>query len=159
MDASFWALVGLILFFALLWYLKVPGMITGGLDKRADDIRTELDEARKLREEAQALLAEYQRKRHEAESEAEAIVAEANAEAERMTAEANRALEEMIARRSKAAEDKIAQAESQAVAEVRAKAADIAVDAARTILTAKVKDKVADDLLTSSIDQVKTHLN
>lgn len=159
MDASFWALVGLILFFALLWYLKVPGMITGGLDKRADDIRTELDEARKLREEAQALLAEYQRKRHEAESEAEAIVAEANAEAERMTAEANKALEEMIARRSKAAEDKIAQAESQAVAEVRAKAADIAVDAARTILTAKVKDKVADDLLARSIDQVKTHLN
>ena len=76
-----------------------------------------------------------------------------------MTAEANKALEEMIARRSKAAEDKIAQAESQAVAEVRAKAADIAVDAARTILTAKVKDKVADDLLARSIDQVKTHLN
>ncbi|GAA0778506.1 ATP F0F1 synthase subunit B [Roseibium denhamense] len=159
MDASFWALVGLILFFALIAYLKVPGMITGALDKRADDIKKELEEARKMREEAQELLSGYQRKRHEAESEAEAIVAEANAEAERLTVETNEALEEMIARRSKAAEDKIAQAESQAIAEVRAKAADIAATAAEHILTAKVKDKVADDILAKSIDQVKAKLN
>jgi len=159
MDASFWALVGLVLFFALIIYLKVPGKITSGLDKRADDIKDELEEARRLREEAQALLSDYQRKRHEAEEEAAAIVAEANAEAERLTAETDRALEEMISRRSKAAEDKIAQAETQAIAEVRSKAADIAVQAAEGILTAKVKDKVADDILSDSISQVKANLN
>ncbi|EFO34423.1 ATP synthase B chain [Roseibium sp. TrichSKD4] len=159
MDASFWALVGLVLFFALIIYLKVPGKITSGLDKRADDIKDELEKARRLREEAQALLSDYQRKRHEAEEEATAIVAEANAEAERLTAETNRALEEVISRRSKAAEDKIAQAETQAIAEVRSKAADIAVQAAEGMLTAKVKDKVADDILSDSISQVKANLN
>lgn len=159
MDASFWALVGLILFFALIAYLKVPGKVTGALDKRADSIRDELEEARKLREEAQSLLSDYQRKRHEAEGEAEAIIAEANQEAERLTLETNQALEEMIARRTKAAEEKIAQAETQAIAEVRGKAADIAVAAAEEILTAKVKDKVADDILSKSIEQVKDRLN
>ncbi len=159
MDATFWALVGLILFIALIVYVKVPKTIGSALDNRADDIRKELEEARRMREEAQTLLAEYQRKRHEAEGEAEAIIAEANTEAERLTLETNQALEEMIARRSKAAEDKIAQAESQAIAEVRAKAADVAVAAAEVILTAKVKDKVADDILSKSIAQVKESLN
>jgi len=159
MDSSFWALVGLILFFALITYLKVPGFITKALDKRADDIQNELDEARRLREEAQSLLSDYQRKRHEAEEEAKAIVAEANAEAERLTAETNKSLEEMIARRSKTAEDKIAQAESQALAEVRARAADVAVKAAEDILTSNVKDKIADDIMAKSIAQVKANLN
>ncbi|WP_150524450.1 F0F1 ATP synthase subunit B [Roseibium sediminis] len=159
MDATFWALIGLVLFIALIAYLKVPGKIGGALDKRADDIRDELEEARRLREEAQALLSDYQRKRHEAEEEAANIVAEATAEAERLTVETNKALEEMIARRTKAAEDKIAQAESQAVKEVRSKAADIAVRAAEDILSSKIKDKVADDILAKSIDQVKANLN
>jgi len=159
MDATFWALIGLILFFALMIYVKVPTKIGTSLDDRAAAISKELEEARKMREEAQALLSEYQRKRHEAESEAEAIIAEASSEAERLTAETNKALEEMIARRTKAAEDKIAQAENQAVAEVRSKAADIAVAAAEEILTAKVKDKVADDILSKSIAQVKDRLN
>ena len=159
MDATFWALIGLILFFVVIFYVKVPAKINGSLDERAETIRKELEDALKMREEAQALLSEYQRKRHEAESEAEAIIAEANSEAERLTLETSQALEEMIARRTKAAEDKIAQAESQAVAEVRAKAADIAVAAAEEILAAKVKDKVADDILAKSIEQVKERLN
>jgi len=159
MDATFWALVGLVLFFALITWIKVPGKVGAALDKRADTIRQELEEARKLREEAQALLAEYQRKRHEAEEEAEAIVAEARHEAERMTTEANQALEEMIERRTRAAERKIEQAEGQALAEVRARATDIAVAAAEAILAAKVKDKVADDLLAKSIEDVRARLN
>lgn len=158
-DATFFAFVGLVLFFIVIIWVKVPGKITAGLDTRADAIRKELDEARKLREEAQALLADYQRKRNEAESEAEDIIAEANAEAERLTFETNQALEEMIARRTKAAETKIAQAESQAVADVRAKAADIAVAAAEQILSSKVKDKVSDSILEDSIKQVKAQLN
>ncbi|MEM1049787.1 MAG: F0F1 ATP synthase subunit B [Pseudomonadota bacterium] len=159
MDASFWALVALILFFALIAYLKVPGMVTRNLDSRADKIRDELNEARRLREEAQALLADYQRKRREAESEAEAIVAEAKEDAERLTAETNAALEDMIARRTKAAETKIAQAETQAIAEVRARAADVAVSAAEKVLAAKVTGSVSETLLTKSIEEVRTRLN
>ncbi len=159
MDATFWAFVSLVLFIGLIAYLKVPGKIGSALDKRADTISKELDEARKLREEAQGLLAEYQRKRREAEAEADAIVAEARNEAERLTVEANEALEDMIERRTKAAERKIAQAEGQAIAEVRAKAADIAVAAAREILTNTVDGKVADDLLVKSIKEVESRLN
>lgn len=121
MDATAWALVGLILFLGIIAYYKVPAMITGALDKRADTIRKEIDDARRLREEAQALLADYQRRRNEAEAEAEGIVAEAKREAERMTVEANEALDDLIARRTAAAEAKIAQAEGQAIADVRAK--------------------------------------
>lgn len=159
MDATFFALVALILFFGVIVWAKVPGKITGALDGRADAIRNELDEARRLREEAQSLLADYQRKRQEAEGEAEAIIAEAKREAEILTAETNTALEEMIARRTKAAESKIAQAESQAIAEVRARAADVAVSAAEKILVAKVTDAAADTLIADGIKQVKGALN
>lgn len=159
MDATAWSLIGLVLFLGLITYMKVPAMIAGALDKRADGIRQELDDARKLREEAQSLLADYQRKRQEAEVEAEGIIAEAKIEAERLTVEANEALEEMIARRTAAAERKIEQAEGQAVAEVRARAAEIAVAAATDILGKKVAGKVSDELLTKSIGEVKDRLN
>lgn len=159
MDATFWALVALILFGFVVAYLKVPGMITKSLDDRADKIRDELNEARRLREEAQSLLADYQRKRREAEGEADAIIAEAKDEADRLTAETNAALEDMIARRTKAAETKIAQAETQAIAEVRARAADVAVSAAEKILATKVTGSVADGILSKSIEEMKTRLN
>lgn len=159
MDATFWALVGLILFFVVIFWVKVPGKIGDALDNRADKIRNELDDARRLREEAQALLADYQRKRREAEKEAEDIVSEAKAEAERLTAVTNQALEEMIERRTKAAEAKIAQAEAQAVAEVRDRATDVAVMAAEKILSNKVAGKTADDLIASSIKEVSSRLN
>lgn len=159
MDASAWALVGLVIFLGLIAYFKIPATIGASLDKRADTIRKELEDARRLREEAQSLLADYQRRRQEAESEAEGIVAEAKREADRLTLEANTALEEMITRRTAAAERKIAQAESQAIAEVRARAADIAVAAAETILAKKVSGAVGDDLLAKSIEEVKSRLN
>ncbi|PLX36219.1 MAG: ATP F0F1 synthase subunit B [Hyphomicrobiales bacterium] len=159
MDATFWAFIGLVLFFVVMFVAKVPGKIGSSLDDRAKGIEGELDMARKLRDEAQSLLAEYQRKRREAEQEAEDIVAEAKAEAERLTAETNKALEEMIERRTKAAEVKIAQAETMAVAEVRARAADVAVAAAEKILAAKAKGDTAKALIASGIEEVKTRLN
>ena len=159
MDATFFALVALILFFGVIAYFKIPAVITKNLDDRADKIRDELNEARRLREEAQSLLADYQRKRREAEGEADAIIADAKEEAERLTAETNAALAEMIERRTKAAESKIAQAESQAISEVRARAADVAVSAAERILSSKVSGSVADGLLTKSIEDVKARLN
>lgn len=156
---AFWALVSLFIFIGIVVYYGVPGMIVRALDGRADRISKELDEARQLREEAQALLAEYQRKRREAEEEAEQIVADAKAEAERMTEDANAKLEEMIERRTKSAEDKISQAEHQAVAEVRARAADLAIAASERVLMQKVKGSVADEILAKSMDDLKGRLN
>ena len=159
-DATLWALVGLILFFALLWYLKVPGKVGAMLDKQADNIKQELDGARQLREEAQALMAEYQRKRKEAEAEAEQIVADAKVEADRLAEEAKAALEEMIARRTKAAEAKIAQAEANAIAEVRSRAADVAAKAAEVLVASSTtKQEVQDKVLTQSIKQISESLN
>ena len=96
MDATFWALISLILFMAIIFYMKVPGMITGSLDTRADRIRNELDEARRLREEAQQLLAEYQRKRKDAEKEASELIAAAEHEASGLVAEARQKTEDYV---------------------------------------------------------------
>lgn len=158
-DPSFWALIALVLFFAVLIYFKVPGVVTSVLDRRADTIRNELDDARRLREEAQALLAEYQRKAREAEGEAEEIIEQAKREADALTAEASRRLDEYVASRTKMAEQKIAQAEAQALQEVRALSADVAIGAAEKILGARVKGGTADALISRSIGEVKAKLN
>ena len=159
MDATFIALVGLIIFLALLAYLKVPGMIGRSLDERAANIAKELDEARTLREEAQALLAEYHRKRKEAEKEASEIVASAQREAAALLTEAKAKSEDYIVRRNKLAEQKIAQAESDAVNQVRASAVEIAVAAAGSLIANKMDAKTAGEMFKASLDQVKTNLN
>ena len=158
-DATFWALIALVIFLAGMLYLKVPGMVTSALDKRAETIQTELDEARRLREEAQALLADYQRKGREAEGEAEEIIEQAKREAEALAAESGRRLEEYVANRTRQAEEKIAQAEAQALQEVRALSADVAISAAEKILAAKVKGATADTLIDRTIGEVKAKLN
>ncbi|MCB1473421.1 MAG: F0F1 ATP synthase subunit B [Rhodobiaceae bacterium] len=158
MDATFWAFVALVIFLGVVVYLKVPGKMTDGLDARASRIANELEEARRLREEAQALLAEYQRKQRDAEKEAADIVAQAEVNAQRMTEEAKHALEELVARRTRMVETKIAQAEAQALQEVRATAADAAVAAAERILSAKVTGKAADDQISAAISEIKTRL-
>ena len=159
LDAEFWVAVAFVVFLGGLIYLGVHEMLVKLIDQRRDRIKAELDEALRLKEEAQALLAQYQRKQREAEQEAAAIIAGATAEAERMMAEAKAKMEEFIARRSKMAETKIAQAEAQAVAEVRAAAAEAAVSAAEKILTQVVKGGVADRLVVKGIEDVKTKLN
>jgi F-type H+-transporting ATPase subunit b len=158
-EPEFWVAVGFVIFVAVLVYVGVPKMMTKALDDRAKRVQDELNEARRLKEEAQKLLAEYQAKQRQADEEAAAIVAGAKAEAERFAAEAKAKMEEFVARRSKMAETKIAQAEAQAVADVRAAAAEAAVSAAEKILTDSVKGKVADDLLARGIGDVKTKLN
>ena len=158
-EPEFWVAVGFVIFVAVLIYVGVPKMMTKALDDRAKRVQDELNEARRLKEEAQKLLAEYQAKQRQADEEAAAIVAGAKAEAERFAAEAKAKMEEFVARRSKMAETKIAQAEAQAVAEVRSAAAEAAVSAAEKILTDSVKGKVADDLLARGIGDVKTKLN
>ncbi|MEP1209165.1 MAG: F0F1 ATP synthase subunit B [Rhizobiaceae bacterium] len=158
-DASFWATVALVLFFALIAYMKVPGLITKGLDDRSDKIRNDLEEARRLREEAQQLLAEYQRKRKEAEQEADEIVAAAKHEAETMAKEAEQKTEEYITRRTALAEQKIAQAEGQAVAEVRTAAVDLAVEAAEAVIEKKMTGAASTDMFKSSLAELKARMN
>ncbi len=158
LDATFWAFISFLIVVGIAIYLKVPGMVAKALDARIAKVETELAEARKLREEAQALLDEYEAKRKAAEGEAEAIVAAAHEEAERLTAEAQAALEDMVARRTRAVEEKIAQAEAQALAEVRARSTDIAVEAARILLAGKVKED-GSALVDQSIKEVAALLN
>ena len=133
--------------------------MTKGLDGRANRVRHELDEAKRLREEAAAVLADYKRRRAEAEEEAESIIAGAREEAERAAEEGQRKLDDFLARRTKAAETKIAQAEAQAEAQVRAAAAEAAVKAASTVLTAEMAGARALDVMKTAIGEVKSRLN
>ena len=119
-DPEFWVGIGTLIFLGIVLWKRVPALVASSLDARAAAIAKELEEARRLRAEAEALLAEYQEKRAAADQEASSIVAEAKAEAERFGAESRAAITAQIARRGKQAEQKIAQAEAQAVADVRA---------------------------------------
>ena len=146
------------MFIAVVVYLKLPAMITKALDGRIKAIEGELAEAERLRLEAKFLLEEYESKRQAAATEAQSIVDAAREEAFRMTADAKTSLEALIARRTKAVEDKIAQAEAQAVSEVRARSADVAVEAARVVLTRQMGSK-GDALVDQSIKDVGAKLN
>ena len=157
-DNTFWALIGLILFFVLIAYLKVPGMMSKALDKRSYQIRNEIEEARELKEEAKRQLAEFQRRRREAEDEAREIVAMAQREASALIEDAHRKSEEYVARRTQVAEQKIVQAEADAIAEVRASAVNIAVEAATRII--RERNVGGDGAMTDqSIAEVRRRLN
>jgi len=156
---EFWVAVSFFGFLALLVYFKAPGLIASALDKRADGIRVELEEAQKLREEAQAMLADYQRKQRDAEQEADAIISQAKDEAERLAVETREKLAESIERRTKIAEDKIAQAEAQALKDVRAAATDLAVSAAENLIVSELKKADASKLIDTNIKELKKRLN
>jgi F-type H+-transporting ATPase subunit b len=158
-EAEFWVTLGFFAFIGLLVYLGVHRKITQSLDDRAARIMSELDEARRLKDEAAALLADYQRKREQAEGEAQEIVAGAKAEAERLAIEAKAKIEEFVTRRTQMAETKIAQAEAQAVADVRGAAAEAAVAAAEKILSQEAKGPLAAELIAKGIDDVRKKLN
>ena len=158
-GAEFWVAVAFVIFVGVLIYFRVHKMAVDAIDARRARIQTELDEARRLKEEAQALLEQYQQKQLEAEREAADIIAGAKAEADRLAVEAAAKMEDFLARRTKMAEAKIAQAEAQALADVRAAAADAAVAAAEIILKETVRGKVADDLLAKGIADLKGKLN
>jgi F-type H+-transporting ATPase subunit b len=157
-EAEFWVAVAFVIFMGILAYVSVPAMLARSLDNRGARIKAELDDARRLREEAQAVLAEYQNRRQEAEREAQAIIATAKTEGERLATEAAAKAEEFVARRTKMAETKIAQAEAQAVADVRSAAAEAAVAAAERILADTAKGQVADDLVVAGIKELAAKL-
>jgi F-type H+-transporting ATPase subunit b len=159
MDATFWVGAAFLVFAGVLFYFKVPGMLTKALDDRAKKIGDDLEQARQLREEAQALLATYERKQRDALSEAEAIIAHAREEALREADLAAKKLDEAIDRRQQAALDKIALAESQAEAEVRDAAIEIAIGAATAIVAGQVKGERADALIDAATADLGRHLN
>lgn len=158
-EAEFWVAVAFVIFLGVLGYAGVHKTVLNALDQRRSRIKAELDEARRLRDEAQKLFAEYQRKKSEAQGEADAIIAGAKVEAGRLAAEANTKLEDFVARRTKMAETKIAQAEVQALADVRSAAAEAAANAAEKVLAQAAKGKVADALIAQGIEDVKKKLN
>ena len=158
-NPAFWVAVSFFGFVGLLIYYKVPEMVGKVLDERADRIREELDEARRLREEAQALLADYQKKREAAEEEAKAIIEQARREADALAGETRKSMIESLERRSKLAEEKIARAEAQALAEVRSVAVDTAIAAAERLLQGKMTPASGAELLDQSIRGLKGKLN
>ncbi len=159
MDNTFWAFVGLLIFLAIMVYMKVPGMMAKGLDARGDKVRADLDEAKRLRDEAAALLEEYKKRRIQAEADAQDILAAAKRDAETMTADAKAKTEEFVKRRTAMAEQKIAQAESDAVNAVRSSAVEIAIAAAGKILGGKADPKLQAELFRQSLGDVKSRLN
>jgi F-type H+-transporting ATPase subunit b len=159
LTPEFWVAVSFLILLAVFGYVGVHRSLGKALDERQARIKAELDEARRLKEEAAALLTDYRRRQQHAESEAAQIIATAQTEAERAAKEAREKMDDFVARRSKMAEAKIAQAEAQALADVRAAAAEAAVAVAERILTQTVKGEIAAGLVTQGIEDVKKNLN
>lgn len=158
-DPETWVAIAFVILMALFAYLGVHRMMLKALDHRGERIKSELDEAKRLKEEAAKVLADYKARSAAAEREAADIVTNAKAEAERIAAEAKAKMEDFVSRRTKAAEGKIALAEAQALADVRAAAADAAIQAAAVVLSQSVKGSLSDDLVAKGITEVRQKLN
>jgi F-type H+-transporting ATPase subunit b len=158
-EPETWVAIAFVILMALFAYLGIHRTVLKALDHRAERIKAELDDARRLKDEAANLLAEYKTKRASAEREAAEIISSAQADAQRIAAEAKTKIEDFVARRTRTAESKISLAEAQAIADVRSAAANAAVAAASTILSQSVKGSLADDLLTKGIAEVHAKLN
>ena len=158
-EPETWVAIAFILLMGLFGYLGVHRTVLKALDNRSARIKGELDDARRLKEEAAKVLEEYKARRASAEREAEDIITTARTEAERIATEAKAKMEDFVARRTRTAENKIALAEAQALADVRAAAAEAAVAAAANIMSQSVKGQVADELLAKGIAEVKQKLN
>lgn len=158
-DATFFALVALIIFLAVAAYAGAFSKLGASLDNRADRIRKELEHATQLRKDAEALLAEYKQKRLDAEKEALSIISAAKSDAEEYAAETRRKLTESLERRSKQAEQKIAQAEAAAIKDVRNVATDLAIAASHHLAAEAAKGSKGAELISQSISAVKNRLN
>ncbi|MEO1309712.1 MAG: F0F1 ATP synthase subunit B [Pseudomonadota bacterium] len=158
-DAGFWVGLAFVIVIAFAVSRGVFKQLAGMLDKRAQNIADELDKARRLREEAQELLARYQRRQQDAETEAEDIIEQAKRDAKRLEQDAREKLTEQLERRTKAAEAKIARAEEQALAEVRGKTAELAAAAAEEIIRDRMDASAQNALVDRAIGEVRGKLN
>ena len=158
-NPELWVGIGLLIFFGILIWAGVHKLVATQLDAKGAAIQAELDEAARLRAEAEALLAQIRAEKAEAEAQAAAMLKAAEDDARRLEAEAKVKLEESMARRQALAERRIEQAEAQATADVKAAAADLAARAAEHILTARVAGQKSDPLLDAAIAQLGARLN
>lgn len=158
-NTDFVVLIAFLIFIGVIFYFKVPGMLGGMLDKRAEGIQSELDEARALREEAQTLLASYERKQKEMQEQADKIVAAAKEEAAAAAEQAKEDLKTSIARRMSAAEDQIASAEAAAVREVRDQAIMVAVATAREVIAKDISAAAGNKMIDDAISEVDAKLH
>ena len=158
-NTNFVVLIAFLLFLAVLGYLKVPSLLGGLLDKRAEGIRDELNEARALREEAQTILASYERKQREVQEQADRIVEHAKAEAQVAAEQAREEMKKSVARRLAAAEDQIASAQGAAVKEVRDSAISIAVSTARDVVAKQMTAAQGGKLIDAAIKDVDAKLH
>lgn len=158
-NTDFVVLIGFLVFVSVLFYFNIPSLLGGMLDKRAEGIKAELDEARALRDEAQTILASYERKSREVADQAERIVAQAKADAEAAAAEARAALERSIARRMQAAEDQIQSAEDKAVRSVRDRAIEVAIAAAAETIAKEMAAADANKMIDTAIAEVERRLH
>lgn len=159
-QAEFWVAVAFFAFLAILLYQGVPKLLGKSLDARAEAIKKEIEDARKLKQEAEALLADYQKRRREADSEAAAIIDQAKREADAIAKETKANLAEMLERRTRQAEDKIARAEAQAMSDVRAAAIEAAIAASERLVSGKLAGAGSgNSLIESSIRDLKAKLS
>lgn len=158
-NTDFIVLCGFLVFLGILFYFNVPSMLMGILDKRAADIKSELDEAKALREEAQTLLATYERKQKEVQAQADRIVEKAKADAEAAAEQAKVDLKDSIARRLVAAEDQIASANAAAVKDVRDSAIEVAIGAARDVVAKQSTAASLNKSIDNGIDEVAVKLH
>jgi F-type H+-transporting ATPase subunit b len=159
LQPEFWVAVSFFLFVGAVLYLGAHKKIAAVLDARAAAIAKELDEAKRLRQEAEKVLADYRAKQGDVAKETQAIISLAGREAEILAAETRRSMKESFERRMKLAEDKIARAETEALREVRETATDAAIAAARTVIAEKLTPDAADKLVSQGIDALKGQLN
>jgi len=153
-DPALWVAVAFFGFVGILLWKKVPAAIASALDARAEQIKSELDEAKKLREDAQIVLADYQRKQREAEKEAEEIIKQAQKEAEILASETEQKLTEQLERRTRQAEEKIERAEHQAVSDVQRAAAQLSITAAENILRNTTSKDMSDRLVKETLEAI-----
>lgn len=158
-NTDFVVLIAFVIFIGILVYFKVPEMITGLLDKRAADISSEIEEARKLQEDAKALLAKFERDHKDVQDQAARIVAQAREDAEQAAAQARKDLEVSIARRLATADDQIASARASAIKDVRDQAITVAVAAARAVIAKQMSTADAGKLIDDGISQVEAKLH
>lgn len=151
--------IAFVLFLAVLWYFKVPTFLANALDKRAVRIREELDEARRLREEAQSLLASYERKQKEVEGQVQDIIAHARTEAEEAADQAKKDLEVSLQRRMRGAEEQIGFAEAAALRSVREEAIRVATAAAGEAIAKKMTPELQAKLTEQGIRTVADKLH
>ena len=156
-DPTFWVAVAFVIF-VIAVFKPIKGALIGGLDAKIEEIRREVEEAEKLREEAQSLLANYQRQQRQAMQDAENIVARAKEEAGRHRAEADEAMKEMVRRQEEQAREKIAQAEAAAIQEVKSMAVDLAMAASEKLLADKLVGDEGSRLIDKSISEIPQKL-